>query len=200
MLVLHAGAAHHSAFRQLFQNSLGQFYLFAEGTLQILQRDVAGAEQGGLVAHHRHYRALHAHVTLAAVQNEGQATVHIGKDILRIGGAGLAGEVGTGGCKGAAALLDDRTGHRVAGHADAHRVQTGAALGCHLLRAALGHKDLLHRLAVAGVGGNAVHRLSGQGHQLPAAQQLGGLCNAFCLVGRQNFGFDFHTFYRSFYV
>ena len=69
-----------------------------------------------------------------------------------------------------------------------------------VLRAALGHKDLLHRLAVAGVGGNAVHRLGGQGHQLPAAQQLGGLCNAFCLVGRQNFGFNFHTFYRSFYV
>ena len=245
VLVLHAGAAHHSAFRQLFQNGFGHFYLFAEGTLQILQRDVAGAEQGGLVAHHRHYRALHAHITLAAVQNEGQATVHIGKDILRIGGAGLAGEVGTGGCKGAAALLDDRTGHRVAGHADTHRVQTGAALGCHLraaghddgegagaegrhqqlgtlryladqtrqhlragdmddqgivLRAALGHEDLLHCLAVAGVGGNAVHRLSGQGHQLPAAQQLGGLYNAFCLVGRQNFGFDFHTSYRSFYV
>ena len=46
----------------------------------------------------------------------------------------------------------------------------------------------------------AVHRLGGQGHQLPAAQQLGGLCNAFRLVGRQNFGFNFHTFYRSFYV
>ena len=69
-----------------------------------------------------------------------------------------------------------------------------------VLRAALGHEDLPHCLAVAGVGGNAVHRLGGQGHQLPAAQQLGGLCNAFCLVGRQNFGFNFHTFYRSFYV
>ena len=133
----------------------------------------------------------------------------------------------------------------MAGHADAHRVQTGAALGCHLratghddgegagaegrhqqlgtlryladqtrqhlragdmddqgivLRAALGHKDLLHSLAVAGIGSNAVNRLGGQGHQLTVLQQGSGFFNALFVRCGQNFSFHFHTDHRSFYL
>ena len=68
----------------------------------------------------------------AAVQDQGQTAVHIGEDVLCVGGAGFAGQVGRRGRKGTAAGLDDRTGHRVAGHPDADGVQTGAALRRHL--------------------------------------------------------------------
>ena len=245
VLVLHAGAAHHSTLRQLFEDGFGHFHLFAEGTLEVLQRDVARAEQGGLFAHHRHHSAFYAHVALAAVQNQRQAAVHIGEHILRVGGAGLAGKIGAGGSKGAAALFNDGAGHRVAGHPDAHGVQTGTALRCHLraaghndgeragaershqqlgalrhladkagqhfrsgdvddqgivLRAALGHKDLLHSLAVAGIGSNAVNRLGGQGHQLTVLQQGSGFFNALFVRCGQNFSFHFHTDHRSFYL
>ena len=150
----------------------------------------------------------------------------------------------TGFYSGAAALLDDRPRYRVAGHTDAHSIQSGAALirhlrparhddgqrpgaeGCHqqlgalrhladktrqhlwpgdvddkgvILRAPLGHKDSAHRRAVAGIGGNAVDRLSGQGYKLSLPQQLRGLGYA-CFIGRQNSGFDFHTNHRSFYL
>ena len=44
VLVLHAGAAHHSTLRQLFEDGFGHFHLFAQGTLEVLQRDVARAE------------------------------------------------------------------------------------------------------------------------------------------------------------
>ena len=139
-------------------------------------------------------------------------------------GLGLPERLALGGSKGAAALFNDGAGHRVAGHPDAHGVQTGTALRCHLraaghndgeragaershqqlgalrhladkagqhfrsgdmddqgivLRAALGHKDLLHSLAVAGIGSNAVNRLGGQGHQLTVLQQGSGFFNAF---------------------
>ena len=100
---------------------------------------MAGAEQGRLLAHHRDDRRLHAHIALAAVQNEGQPAVHIGKDILRVGGAGFAGKVCRRGRKGTAALLDDRAGDRVAGHPNADGIQPGAALRRHF-RAA-GHDD-----------------------------------------------------------
>ena len=245
VLVLHAGAAHHSTLRQLFKDGLGHFHLFAEGTLEVFQRDVPRAEQGGLFAHHRHDGGLHAPVALAAVQNEGQAAIHIGKDVLCVGGAGLAGEVGRRGRKGTAAGFNDSPCHRVAGHPDAHGVQTGTALRCHLraaghddgqgaraershqqlgalrhladkagqhfrpghmddqgivLRAALRHENFLDRLAVAGVGGNAVDRLGGQGYQLTVLQQLRGFGNAFSPVGGQNFSFHFHTNHRSFYL
>ena len=100
---------------------------------------MTGTEQGGLLAHHRDDGGFHAHRTLAAIQDQRQAAIHIGKDVLRVGGTGLAGEVGRGGCKGAAALPDDGLHHRVAGHPDAHGIQTGTALRCHL-RAA-GHDD-----------------------------------------------------------
>ena len=69
-----------------------------------------------------------------------------------------------------------------------------------VLRAALRHENFLDRLAVAGVGGNAVDRLGGQGYQLTAAQQLRGFGNAFSPVGGQNFSFHFHTNHRSFYL
>ena len=42
-----------------------------------------------------------------------------------------------------------------------------------ILRAALRLKNFLDRLAVAGIGGNAVDRLGGQRHQLALLQQLG---------------------------
>ena len=228
VLILHARAAHHSTLRQLFQNSLGHLHLFTEGALQVLQRDVAGAEQGGLLPHHRHHGALHTHIALAAVQDQRQAAVHIGEHILCVGGAGLTGKVGAGGGKGAAALLDDRPRYRVAGHTDAHSIQPGAAFirhlrparhddgqwagaeGCHqqlgalrhladktrqhlrpsdvddegvILRAPLGYKDIAHRRAVAGIGGNAIDRLCRQGYKLPLPQQLCGLGYA-CLIGR----------------
>ena len=122
----------------------------------------------------------------------------------------------------------------MAGHPDAHSIQAGTALRCHLgaaghddgegagaerrheqlgtlrhladqtrqhfragdvddqrivLRASLCHKDLFDGLAVAGIGGNAVHRLGGQRHQLAAAQERCGFFNAFRLAGRQDFGF-----------
>ena len=48
-----------------------------------------------------------------------------------------------------------------------------------VLRAALGHKDLLHSLAVAGIGSNAVNRLGGQRHQLAFLQQGSRFFNAF---------------------
>ena len=65
--------------------------------------------------------------------------------------------------------------------------------------APLGHKDIAHRRTVAGIGGNAVDRLSGQGYKLSLPQQLRGLGYA-CFIGRQNSGFDFHTNHRSFYL
>ena len=131
------------------------------------------------------------------------------------------------------------------GHPDAHGIQTGTALRCHLraaghndgeragaershqqlgalrhladkagqhfrpgdvddqgivLRAALGHKDLLHSLAVAGIGSNAVNRLGGQGHQLTVLQQGSGFFNALFVRCGQNFSFHFHTDHRSFYL
>ena len=244
VLILHARAAHHSTLRQLFQNGLGHLHFFTKGAFQVLQRDVAGAEQGGLLPHHRHHGAFHTHIALAAIQNQRQSAVHIGEHILCVGGAGLAGKVCAGGGKGAAALLDDRPRHRVAGHTDAHGIQPGAAFICHLrparhddgqrpgaegchqqlgalrhladktrqhlrpgdvddkgviLRASLGHKDIAHRRTVAGIGGNAVDRLGGQGHKLTLPQQLRGLGYA-CFIGRQNSGFDFHTNHRSFYL
>ena len=50
-----------------------------------------------------------------------------------------------------------------------------------VLRAALGHKDLCDRRAVARIGGNAVDRLGGQGHQLPSAQQISRFGDCFAL-------------------
>ena len=132
VLILHAGAADDRALRELFEDGLGDFDLFAEGAFQVFQCNVAGAEEGGLIAHDRHDRGLHAPVALAAVQNQGQTAVHIGEDVLCVGWAGFAGQVGRRGRKGAAAGLDDRTGHGVAGHPDADGVQTGAALRRHL--------------------------------------------------------------------
>ena len=112
----------------------------------------------------------------------------------------------------------------MAGHPDAHGVQTCTALRCHLraaghdngeragaerchqqlgalrhladkagqhfragdmddegivLRTPLRHKDLLHSLAVAGIGSNAVNRLGGQCHQLAFLQQGSCFFNAF---------------------
>ena len=139
VLILHAGAADDRALRQLLEDGLGDFHFLAQRTLEVFQRDVAGAEQSGLFAHHRHDGGLHAPVALAAVQNEGQAAIHVGKDVLCVGGAGLAGEVGRRGRKGAAAGFNDSPCHRVAGHPDAHSVQTGTALRCHL--GAAGHDD-----------------------------------------------------------
>ena len=111
MFILHAGAADDRTLRQLFEDGFGDFHLLAQRTLEILQRDVSGAEEGGLLTHHRHDGGLPAPVALAAVEDEGQASIHIGKDILRIGGAGLAGEVSRRGCKGTAAGLNDGPGH-----------------------------------------------------------------------------------------
>ena len=244
VLILHARAAHHGTFRQLFQNSLGHLHLFAEGAFQVLQRNVTGAEQGGFLPHHRHHSALHTHIALAAVQDQRQAAVHIGEHVLCVGGAGLTGKVCAGGGKGAAALLDDCPRYRVAGHTDAHGIQPGAAFirylrparhdngqrsgaeSCHqqlgtlrhladktrqhlrpcdvddegvILRASLGYKDIAHRRAVAGIGGNAVDRLGGQGYKLSLPQQLRGFGDS-CFIGRQNSGFDFHTNHRSFYL
>ena len=68
-----------------------------------------------------------------------------------------------------------------------------------ILRAPLGYKDIAHRRAVAGISGNAVDRLGGQGYKLSLPQQLRGLGHA-CFISRQNSGFDFHTNHRSFYL
>ena len=68
-----------------------------------------------------------------------------------------------------------------------------------ILRAAFGFKNFFDSLTVAGIGGNAVDRLSGQGYKLSLPQQLRGLGYA-CFIGRQNSGFDFHTNHRSFYL
>ena len=237
VLVFHAGAAGHLALGQLFQDGGGQLHFLPQGPLQVLQGDVPGAEEGGLCPHHRHHGGLHPHRAGPAVQDQGQAALHIGPDVLGGGGAGPARPVGRGGRKGAAAGLDDLAHHRVAGHPDAHRVQPGAALVRHLgaarhddgqrpgpegrgqqpgplgeladqtrqhpdvvdvddegvvLGAALGRKDLFHRAAVAGVGGDAVHRLGGQGDDLPLPQQGGSPGDA-RLVCRAEKGFDAHN-------
>ena len=68
-----------------------------------------------------------------------------------------------------------------------------------ILRASLGYKDIAHRRAVAGIGGNAVDRLGGQGYKLSLPQQLRGFGDS-CFIGRQNSGLDFHTNHRSFYL
>ena len=226
MLILHAGAADNSTLGQLFEDGFGDLDLLTQSALQIFQRDMAGAEQGGLFAYHRDHGTLHTHIALAAIQDQGQTAIHIGEHILCVGGAGLAGKVRAGGRKGTAALRNDSPCHRVAGHPDAHRVQTGTALRGHLraaghddgqragaerghqqlgtlghladkagqhlragdmddqgvvLRAALGHKDLCDCRAVACIGGNAVDRLGGQGHQLPSAQQISRFGDCFAL-------------------
>ena len=46
VFVLHAGAADHCALRQLFEDGLRDLDFLAEGTFQVLQCNVAGAEQG----------------------------------------------------------------------------------------------------------------------------------------------------------
>ena len=68
-----------------------------------------------------------------------------------------------------------------------------------ILWASLGYKDIAHRRAVAGIGGNAVDRLGGQGYKLSLPQQLRGFGYS-CFISRQNSGFDFHTNHRSFYL
>ena len=50
-----------------------------------------------------------------------------------------------------------------------------------ILRAALGHKDLCDCRAVPRIGGNAVDRLGGQGHQFPSAQQISRFGDCFAL-------------------
>ena len=71
MLILHAGAADNSALGQLFEDGFGDLDLLTQSALQIFQRDMAGAEQGGLFAYHRDHGALHTHIALAAIQDQG---------------------------------------------------------------------------------------------------------------------------------
>ena len=66
-----------------------------------------------------------------------------------------------------------------------------------VLRTSLRHEDLAHGLTVAGVGRDAIDRLSGQSHQLAPPQKLGGAGNAL-RVRRADFSFDIHTNRRSF--
>ena len=162
-------------------------------------------------------------------------------------GLGLPERLAEGAAKAQPLCRDDRPGHGVAGHPNAHRIQTRAALRRHLraaghddgeragaesrhqqlgalghladkagqhlraghmddegviLGAALGHKNASDGFPVPGVGGNAVHRLGGQGHQFTLFQKGGGLGDA-GLVGGQDFGFEcfvFHTIHRSFFA
>ena len=53
-------------------------------------------------------------------------------------------------------------------------------------RAALGHKDFGHRRIVGGVGGQAVHRLGGQAHQLAVTQGDSGLVDAGVVCGKRH--------------
>ena len=126
VLVFHARGARGLAGAQFFEDGVADEDLLAKRGFELFTRDVAGAQQHRVLADKRDDGGFDPDRTVAAVQNQRQAAVHIGEGVGGVGRAGLARKVGRRRGEGDAGRADDRLHDRVGRHAHADGVQPGA--------------------------------------------------------------------------
>ena len=125
VLVFHAGGTGHFSFFQLFKNCRTDEDFLPQRRFQLFFGNIAGSQQHGMLPHQCDHRGFHPHAALSPIQNQGQTAIHVRQGILRVGGAGLAGQIGRGRSKSHAGGPDDLLHHRMGGHPHTHCIQSG---------------------------------------------------------------------------
>ena len=151
--VLHAGGAGALALLKGAHDRLVHLGRAADFR-DALRGHAAGAQHPGGIAGDVDHRGFQSHPAGAAVQDQGNAPLHVLPHVKGGGGAGASGAIGAGGGDGPLGGVDQRPGVRVGGKAHRHGVKARCDRHGHPVRFG---KDQRHRPRPAGVHQGAGH-------------------------------------------